>query len=67
MPRRASLSAAAGRGSAFDGARGLKAHLPVKPCAACGRPMAWRRAWARSWDEVRWCSEACRRAKARGA
>jgi hypothetical protein len=23
--------------------------------------MAWRRAWARDWDEVRWCSDGCRR------
>jgi len=37
-----------------------KAELPSKPCAACGRPMAWRKAWARSWDEVRFCSDRCR-------
>ena len=23
--------------------------------------MTWRKAWARSWDEVRYCSAACRR------
>ena len=23
--------------------------------------MSWRRAWARDWDNVRWCSTACRR------
>jgi sarcosine oxidase gamma subunit len=23
--------------------------------------MTWRKAWARSWDEVRYCSERCRR------
>lgn len=23
--------------------------------------MAWRRKWERSWDEVRFCSDACRR------
>ena len=44
--------------------RGNKAALPSKPCVACGRPMAWRRRWARSWDEVRYCSDACRRARA---
>lgn len=54
---------ASGAAPVFAGARGLKARLPVKPCAACGRPMNWRKAWARSWDEVRWCSEACRRAR----
>ncbi|MCK6393919.1 DUF2256 domain-containing protein [Zoogloea sp.] len=23
--------------------------------------MSWRRKWARCWDEVRYCSDACRR------
>ena len=41
--------------------RGNKASLPAKPCVACGRPMSWRKAWARNWDEVKFCSEACRR------
>jgi len=35
--------------------------LPTKTCLACGRSMTWRKAWARSWDEVRYCSTACRR------
>ncbi|MGR8920097.1 MAG: DUF2256 domain-containing protein [Gammaproteobacteria bacterium] len=39
-----------------------KAHLPQKTCAACARPFAWRRKWARCWEEVRYCSERCRRA-----
>ena len=34
--------------------------LPVKVCAACGRPFTWRRKWAKVWDEVRYCSDACR-------
>ncbi|NAZ35369.1 DUF2256 domain-containing protein [Rubellimicrobium sp. CFH 75288] len=38
-----------------------KGDLPSKPCATCGRPMVWRRAWAKVWDEVRHCSERCRR------
>ncbi|MFC7609928.1 DUF2256 domain-containing protein [Teichococcus aestuarii] len=33
-----------------------KPNLPQKPCAGCGRPFAWRRKWARVWDEVRFCS-----------
>ncbi len=39
-----------------------KADLPTKPCAACGKPFAWRRKWARDWDAVRYCSERCRSA-----
>jgi hypothetical protein len=44
--------------------RGNKAALPSKPCVACGRAMSWRRRWAGNWAEVKFCSEACRRAKA---
>nr|WP_297524054.1 DUF2256 domain-containing protein [uncultured Roseateles sp.] len=44
--------------------RGNKTSLPSKPCAACGLPMTWRRRWARNWAEVKYCSDACRRAKA---
>ncbi|MBW4034104.1 MULTISPECIES: DUF2256 domain-containing protein [Acidiphilium] len=40
-----------------------KARLPSKPCAACGRPFTWRRKWARDWDNVRYCSDACRTGK----
>jgi hypothetical protein len=45
------------------GFKGNKAHLPSKPCAVCGRPMTWRKAWAKNWDDVKYCSEACRRQK----
>lgn len=37
-----------------------KGDLPKKTCLACGRPFAWRRKWARVWDEVRTCSDRCR-------
>jgi hypothetical protein len=42
-----------------------KADLPQKTCAACGRPFAWRKKWARVWDEVRYCSDRCRGTGAR--
>ena len=47
--------------------RGNKATLPSKPCTVCGRPMSWRRAWAKNWGEVRYCSEACRKKKGQTA
>ena len=34
--------------------------LPTKTCAACGRTMTWRKAWANSWEDVRYCSKRCR-------
>lgn len=38
-----------------------KPHLPTKICAVCGLPFTWRRKWARDWEQVRYCSERCRR------
>ncbi len=32
-----------------------------KICARCGRTMTWRRKWSHCWEDVRYCSEACRR------
>ena len=40
-----------------------KADLPTKVCPVCGRPFAWRKAWAKVWDEVVYCSDRCRREK----
>ena len=38
-----------------------KLNLPSKICVACARPFAWRKKWARDWEEVRYCSQRCRR------
>ncbi|MDE2338699.1 MAG: DUF2256 domain-containing protein [Gammaproteobacteria bacterium] len=46
--------------------RGNKTALPSKPCAVCGRAMTWRKAWAKNWDTVRYCSEGCRRRRNAG-
>jgi len=32
-----------------------------KTCVACGRRIEWRKKWERDWDEVRYCSKACRK------
>ena len=42
-----------------------KSDLPVKTCTACGRPMVWRKAWEKTWDQVKFCSDACRKGKPR--
>ncbi|TNF61388.1 MAG: DUF2256 domain-containing protein [Burkholderiales bacterium] len=44
------------------GFRGNKSSLPSKACLSCGLTMTWRRKWARDWEQVRYCSERCRRA-----
>ncbi len=54
-------------GSRPTGFKGNKAALPHKPCVACGRPMSWRKRWAANWDEVKFCSDACRRTRGTGA
>ncbi|HSP19053.1 MAG TPA: DUF2256 and DUF3253 domain-containing protein [Myxococcaceae bacterium] len=37
-----------------------RSRLPEKTCAVCGRTITWRKAWSRTWDQVRYCSDACR-------
>lgn len=47
--------------------RGNKKALDRKPCEVCGRTMTWRLRWARNWEAVRYCSEACRRKRPKTA
>jgi hypothetical protein len=41
--------------------QGLRADRPTKICPVCGRPFQWRKKWKDVWDEVRYCSERCRK------
>lgn len=41
-----------------------KRPLPEKSCRVCGRTMVWRKRWARSWDTITTCSDACRSKRA---
>ena len=43
-----------------------KRDLPVKTCATCNRPFVWRKKWAKVWDEVKYCSDACRAQRQKG-
>jgi hypothetical protein len=38
-----------------------KSDLPTKQCLRCGLPFTWRKKWEKVWDEVKYCSERCRR------
>ncbi|MEM7208616.1 MAG: DUF2256 domain-containing protein [Pseudomonadota bacterium] len=38
-----------------------KPHLPEKVCITCSKPFRWRKKWANVWDDVKYCSERCRR------
>jgi hypothetical protein len=39
-----------------------KTTLPEKICVHCQRHYTWRRKWSRCWEEVRFCSQGCKRA-----
>ncbi|MBL8523154.1 MAG: DUF2256 domain-containing protein [Betaproteobacteria bacterium] len=45
--------------------KGNKSGLPEKICVQCGRPMTWRKSWAKNWAEVKYCSDRCRTASRR--
>ena len=34
-----------------------------KTCARCGRRITYRKKWARCWEQIRYCSDACRGAR----
>ncbi|MFN5705980.1 MAG: DUF2256 domain-containing protein [bacterium] len=40
-----------------------KAELPTKVCLVCNKPYQWRKKWAKNWEEVKYCSERCRRTR----
>lgn len=35
---------------------------PTKVCPVCQRPFTWRKKWETVWDQVKYCSQRCRRA-----
>lgn len=37
----------------------------AKICVACNRPVTWRKKWAKNWEQVKYCSDACRRDKSK--
>ena len=43
--------------------RATAAQPDDKTCASCGRRIEWRKKWEKNWDDVRYCSDACRKRK----
>lgn len=43
-----------------SGFKGNKSFLPTKVCLVCCKEMTWRKSWAKNWEEVKYCSDACR-------
>jgi hypothetical protein len=40
-----------------------KENLPEKICLVCGRPFTWRKKWEKVWEDVKYCSEGCKKNK----
>ncbi|MDA9670910.1 DUF2256 domain-containing protein [Paracoccaceae bacterium] len=38
-----------------------KSDLPQKVCLECGFTFIWRKKWERSWSDIKFCSERCKR------
>ncbi len=53
-----------GRDAGKGGGKAVrKGDLPSKTCLSCGRPFTWRKAWEKTWEEVKYCSDRCRSQK----
>jgi len=38
-------------------------NLAFKECIVCGLPFNWRKKWAKEWDNVKYCSQRCKKNK----
>ncbi len=38
-----------------------KTNLPFKICIICKKKFDWRKKWSKDWNDVKYCSEKCRR------
>jgi hypothetical protein len=43
--------------------KGNKSYLPSKICVSCKREFTWRKKWEKNWNEVKYCSDKCRKNK----
>tara|TARA_B100000427_G_scaffold176114_1_gene146527 strand:- start:143 stop:523 length:381 start_codon:yes stop_codon:yes gene_type:complete len=41
----------------------MRTNFPQKSCSSCGRSFTWRKSFAKNWDAVKYCSNACRKRK----
>jgi hypothetical protein len=60
-------TAGGGGGLGRKGGRALRqGERPTKICATCGLPFEYRKKWEKVWDDVKYCSERCRRSRRAG-
>jgi len=42
-----------------------KDKLPQKTCLVCKKSFKWRKKWEKDWENVKYCSERCKRNRAK--
>ncbi len=40
-----------------------KSDLAKRICLVCNKPFTWRKKWEKNWNNVKYCSERCKRNK----
>ncbi|MDH6423369.1 DUF2256 domain-containing protein [Aurantimicrobium minutum] len=50
-----------GYGEAMHRIAQTKNGFAPKVCERCGLPFEWRKKWARDWENVKYCSEKCKK------
>jgi hypothetical protein len=40
-------------------------NLPSKVCESCGRLIEYRKKWSKNWEQIKYCSDECRKNKSR--
>ncbi|MBM3161488.1 MAG: DUF2256 domain-containing protein [Bacteroidetes bacterium] len=43
--------------------KGNKSYLQTKACASCKKEFSWRKKWEKNWNDVKYCSDRCRKNK----
>ncbi|HET8859699.1 DUF2256 domain-containing protein [Marivirga sp.] len=38
-----------------------KSEFPSKVCPVCNRPFSWRKKWEKDWENVKYCSQKCKK------
>ncbi len=41
----------------------MRTNRPQKSCLSCGRSFTWRKSFAKNWEDVKYCSNTCRKRK----
>ena len=40
-----------------------KGNLHKKVCPVCNLPFTWRKKWEKDWENVKYCSERCKKVR----